>query len=563
LRIRDRIPLFATLTEYQRGWLRKDLLAGLSVAAVQIPFAVAYAQLAGFPPIIGLYASILPLAAYALFGSSRQLVVGPDSATCAVIGATLLPLAAGDPQRFLDVSIATTFIASGVCFIAAILRLGFVADFLSIPILIGFLNGVALNIIASQLGRLLGFSVTQGTFWQMIAQVAGGLRQYHPLATALGFGLLIAGFVLVRLAPRIPAALVLVIAGGLTAYVFGWHQQGVTVLGDLPSGFQLPRFPTYLAGEWEPLLTGALGILLVSYCNLSLASRSFARQGKYDIDANQDLFALGVANLCSALSRGFVVSSSDSQTAVGVAAGAKTQIANLTAALVMALVLLFATGLLKYVPETALAAVLIGAAIRLFDRRTLGRLYRVSRSEFWLSVIATCGVLTIGILRGILLAVILTLARLLSQISRPNDAILGKVPGLDGFNDIAGHDDAETVPNLLIYRFDAPVLFFNADYFKTRLRERLNAEPGKIRCVLLDLETMHIMDYTGAEALEDIRRTLAADGIRLKIARVRSRVRRLLERNGTIEKIGSANLFPSIRSGVESFEEEERGERKT
>jgi MFS superfamily sulfate permease-like transporter len=304
------------------------------------------------------------------------------------------------------------------------------------------------------------------------------------------------------------------------------------------------------------IVPSALGILLVSYCNLILSGRTFAKQGHYETNANQDLFALGMADLATALSRGFMVSSSTSQTAVAISVGGKTQLTNLVAACVIAAVLMFGTAPLGFIPQAALGAVLVISALRLLDFDSLRRYYWISKTEFWLSVVTTLSVLSFGILQGILLAVLLTLLHLLSQISRPNDAVIGKVPGLDGYNDISKHPDATTIPGLLIYRYDAPLLFFNADYFKARLLRLLKESKEQIHCVLLDFETSAIIDISGADALVEVRNYLVKRGIVLKLCRVRRLALAVLDRAGLVKQIGKPNLFPSIRSGVEAFLEE-------
>jgi high affinity sulfate transporter 1 len=556
------IPFLKTLAAYDRRWLPNDLAAGLSAAAVQIPTAVAYAQLTGLPPVTGLYACVLPLVAYVFFGSCRQLMVGPDSATCAMLAATLAPLASSGDPHYAELSVAVAIVAAIACFIGRFMRVGFIADFLSEPILTGFLNGVALNIMLGQLNRIFGLKLQSSKFWPMLWETLNKISHLHLPTTILGLSLVAFLLLSKKVAPRVPGILFAVIAAAGAAFLFRFEAKGIAILGTLPAGFAPPLMPNLKPTEWEMIIPGALGILLVSYCNLILAGRTFAKQGHYDADANQDLLALGIADLATAFSRGFMVSSSTSQTAVAISVGGKTQLANLVAACVIAAVLVFGTVPLGFIPQAALGAVLVVSAVRLLDFASLRRYYSISRTEFWLSVVTTFGVLSFGILQGIVLAVLLALLHLLSQISRPNDAVLGKVPGLDGYNDISKHPDATTIPGLLICRYDAPILFFNADYFKARIYRLLGESKEQIRCVLLDLETTAIIDITGGDALDEVRCHLVQRGIDLKICRARRRALAILERIGLIAEIGESNLFPSIRSGVEAFLHTERKEDK-
>jgi MFS superfamily sulfate permease-like transporter len=361
-----------------------------------------------------------------------------------------------------------------------------------------------------------------------------------------------------RFAPRLPSILIAVVGAAGAAFLFHFEALDIAVLGRLPSGFAPPLIPNLKLREWEAIVPGALGILLVSYCNLILSGRTFAKQGHYETNANQEFFALGVADLATALSRGFMVSSSTSQTALAISVGGKTQLANLVAAFVIAAVLMFGTAPLEFIPQAALAAVLVVSALRLLDFGSLRRYYWISKTEFLLSVVTTLSVLSFGILQGILLAVLLALVHLLNQISRPNDAVIGKVPGLDGYNDISKHPDATTIPGLLIYRYDAPLLFFNADYFKARLLRLLQESKGQINCVLLDFETSAIIDISGADALDEVRNHLIKGGIGLKLCRVRRLALAIIDRAGLVKKIGESNLFPSIRSGVDAFLAEQK-----
>jgi high affinity sulfate transporter 1 len=548
-----RLPGIADLRKYRADWLPSDVLAGVSVASIQVPTAIAYAVLAGFSAETGLYASVLPLIAYALLGSSRQLIVGPDSATCAMIAATLLPLAGHDAHRYADYSVVLALMVGAFSILGGFARLGFIADFLSRPILTGFLNGVGLSIIAGQMGKLLGLTIQSNNFIGQLGEVASRLGETHVLTAALGVGLMLFLIVLKRVAPRIPGPLAGVVIGGLIVASFDLTARGVRVLGVVASGLPPLGIPSVDPHDLSSLAIGALGIALVSYCSAMLTARSFAARNHYDLDANQDFIALGVANLSAGLSRGFVVSGADSRTAISEAAGAKSRLAGVVSAAATALVVLFFTGPLRYIPNPALAAVLIMAGIGLIDVATLRRLRTIDRFEFRLAVATTLGVLVAGVLPGIVVAVALAIARLLSLAARPTDAVLGEIPGQDVYLNVAEHPEAMTLPGLIIYRFDAGPLFFNAGYLKQRIRAVIAAAPARPAWFLFSAEAASVMDFTGAEALREICEELDALDITFAVARPRGRFDLMLGRTGLDARIGADHIFPSVRSGVTAF----------
>ena len=545
------MPGLRLLRTYRREWLASDLIAGVSVAAVALPIGIAYARLAGFPPVVGIYSCILPVVAYALFGSSRQLIVNPDAAACAIVAATLAPMAAGDAARYADLSIALTLFTGLLCIAGGIAGLGVIANFLSRPILTGYLNGIALGIIAGQLGTLLGFKVPSAGFFRTLAQVASRLKETHAATLAVGLAL----FVLLRafkhLAPRVPAPLVAAVLGIGAAYALGLDRQGVAVVGPVPAGFPTPHVPVIHTRDLWPLIDGACGIVLVSFCSMMTTARGFAAKNGYAINANQDMIALGVCDLASGFTRGFVVSGADSRTAVADSAGGKTQVTALVAAAVMAVVLLFLTAPLAYLPTTVLAAILISSALSLFDFASLRGYYRISKPEFRHAVVAMIGVMTVGVLPGVLVAVGLALLRLLRQASRPHDAVLGRVEGKHDAYGVGG-EDGTTIPGLLIYRFDSSLLFFNADYFKDRVLA-LSDAAGTPQWLLFDAESVPVLDVTGAEILEALRTELARRGTVLAIARAKGLFRVMLQRTGVAERIGTERFFPTVHAGVQAF----------
>lgn len=530
-----------------------DLLAGVAVAAVGIPTGLAYAELAGFSPVIGLYASILPLITYAIAGSSPQLIVGPDAATCAVVAATLEPLAGGNPQHYLDLSIILSILVGALCVAGGLLRLGGIANFLSRPVLVGFLNGMALTIISGQLGKLCGFAVRTDTgFFLRIADFVSKLPRTRFPTLIVGVVTLLLISVMGKLAPRLPSALVGVCGGIAMMTVLDSEKWAVTTLGTVPAGFLWPHLPASFISDAIHLLPNAAGIVLICFCGSMASAKSFAVKNGYQVEADREFIALGLANVTSGLSSGFPIAGTDSRTAINDITGGRSQVSGLAAALVMGSVLMVFAGPLAYVPTASLGAVLVLAGATLFDFQSVWKIRDISRSEFALSIIATLGVATIGVLPGIALTVILSLILLIRRASSPYDAILGQVPGIDGFTDISEYPNAETIPGLLIYRFDAALLFFNADYFKRRAHEVVASSDCPLRMFVFDMEAINVIDMTGLEAMEEIRSELTSKGIAFAVARAKVEVRNKLSRAGYWDRIGPTNFHPSVRSAVQS-----------
>jgi high affinity sulfate transporter 1 len=530
-----------------------DLLAGVAVAAVEIPTALAYAELAGFRPVIGLYASILPLIVYAVVGSSPQLIVGPDAATCAMVAATLEPLASGNPQHYLDLSVTLSILVGTLCVAGGLLRLGAIANFLSRPVLVGFLNGMALTIISGQLGKLCGFAVRTDTgFFLRIADFLSKLPRTHFPTLIVGVVTLVLISVMGKLAPRLPSALVGVCGGIAMMTLLDSKKWAVATLGAVPAGFLWPHLPASFLSDAIRLLPDAAAIALICFCSSMVAAKSFAVRNGYEVVADREFIALGLANVASGLSTGFAIAGTDSRTAINDLTGGRSQVSGLTAALVMALVLTVCTGPLAYIPTASLGAVLVLAGASLFDFQTVWKIRDISRSEFALSIIATLGVATIGVLPGIALSVMLSLILLIRRASSPYDAILGQVPGVDGFTDISEYPDAQTIPGLLVYRFDAALLFFNADYFKRRVRDMVSLSDHSLRVFVFDMEAINVVDMAGLDAIEEIRSDLAAKGIAFTVARAKNEIRDKLIRSGLWERIGATNFHPSVRSAVQS-----------
>jgi len=543
----------AWLSGYQRSWLRHDLLAGVSVAGVALPIAIAYAQLAGVPPVNGVYASLLPLVAYAFLGSSRQLIVAPDAATCAIVAAVVAPLAGQDPARALSLTAALAVVAGVLCIAAGLARLGFLTNFLARPILTGYLNGIAISIIAGQLGPLFGFSVTPAGFFRLMGRFAAKLGQTHGPTLAVGAATLALLLLLGRLAPKIPGPLLAVALGAAASAVFGFAGLGIRLLGKVPAGLPALTIPAVGGPDWEPLAVGAVGLALISYNSAMVTARGFAAKNRYDIDPNREFIALGVANIGAGLLQGFAVSGADSRTAVNDAMGGKTQVTSLVAAAVLALTLLFLTGPLGVLPLAVLSAVLIKAALGLFDLRALVTLRRASCQEFRLCLITLFGVITVGVMPGVVVAVGVAIVQLLMKASKPYDAVLGRLPGTNEFRDRAPHPDAEALPGLALYRFGSSLVFFNADHFKERVRSVVRETPAPVRAFVLDAGTMPYLDTTGAAVLDQVRVELETQGIVLAVAAAKSPVRAMLERTGLAARFGPDRMYPSIPAAVEAL----------
>lgn len=546
------LPGLANLLHYRREWFHADLQAGLSVAAIQIPIAIAYAQIVGLPPQYGLYACVLPMMVYALIGSSRQLMVGPDAATCAMIGGAVAPLAMGDPHRIAELSVIVTVLVGVMLIAAGVARAGFIASFFSRPILIGYLNGIGLSLIAGQLSKVVGFRIEGDGFILSLVNFLQRLGEIHWLTLVIGLAALGLLIWLPRRYPRLPAALVTVVVFTAVAGLFGLDRFGVAILGPVPAGIPELAWPQSSLAEAKSLLRDALGIATISFCSAMLTARSFAARHGYAINANHEFVALGVSNLAAGLSQGFAISGADSRTAVNDMVGGKSQLVGIIAALVIALILLFFTAPMAWIPQAALGAVLLMAGWGLIDIRSLKTIRTLSRFEFWLCLLTTVGVLGLGVLPGIVFAVTLAILRLLYSIYQPTDAVLGWMPGVEGQVDVRQHKEARTVPGLLVYRFDDAILFFNADYFKMRLLEAVqNAD--KTQVVLFDAEAVTSIDVSGIAALREVRDTLAAQGIHFAIARARGTFLRMLVRSGMAREMEDKLLFGSVRAGIRAY----------
>jgi high affinity sulfate transporter 1 len=548
------IPGLLLFQDYQKNWLPKDFIAGLSVASIALPVGIAYAGIAGLPPEVGLYSSILPLIAYALFGSSKQLIVGPDSGLCMLIAASLSVFGTISPEKYASMSILLSLMVGVLCITAGLFRLGFITNFLSKPILNGFFNGIAITVIMGQLGKLFGYKVISGGFFRQFADFISKINETHLLTLIIGVSTLLILIILKKFTPKIPAPLIAVIGGICAVFFLHLEKSGTTLVGTVPAGLPPFGFVMFNFEDMNLLTAAALSIVFISYCNTMLASKGFAIKNGYEINANQDFIALGLSNLLSGFSHGFAVNGTASRTAVSDSAGGKTQLTSIIASLTLLLILLFFTFLLSWLPVASLAAIIISASFGLFNFEYLKKLFIVSKREFSVAAFTSFCVITIGVLPAVLIAIGLALLRLLIRASNPKDAILGKVENIDSYQDISEYENAKTIPGLLIYRYEASLLFFNADNMRNRIHSLVSNSKDKPNTVLIDSSTFLTTDITGVETLGELWEELNRQNITLAVAKPQKEFFTLLERTGIGQKIGKENFYSSVREGVESYQ---------
>jgi high affinity sulfate transporter 1 len=518
-----------------------------------VPQAMAYANLAGLPAVSGLYAAVLPMFVYALLGSSRQLMVGPESTTAIMTAAAVAPLAAGDPALYAVLAAAAAVIVGIICFAAGLARLGFLADVFSLPTLVGYLTGVGFLMIGGQLEELSGVPVDGDSFVAQAWSFLTDLDQIDWTTFLVGLGALAFLIVLRVKVPRAPGALIAILMSTAIAVVLGLEADGIILVGDIPSGVSGLSLPDVDPSVFADLFPAAAAIAIIAYTDNILTARSFAAKGGYRVDDNQELIALGAVNLTSGLSQGFPISSSGSRTAVGDGVGSRTQAAGAFAALVVILILLLFRPVLENFPEAALAAIIIDAGLRLIDVGAFRRLARYRRSEAVLAVLTTAGVLTFGLLTGVVIAVILSLLVALGRAATPNTAVLGTVPGIDGYHNVERYPKAETVPGLIIYRWDAPLSFLNATYFRRQARDLVTDADDPVHWVLVDAEAISDIDSTGIQSLSQLCDFMEEAGVTLAFSRLRSRERLRLSEAGLEERIGREYFFATTRTAVEAY----------
>ncbi len=549
------LPGLAALRNYQRRWLRDDLAAGLVMTTMLVPVGIAYAEASGLPGISGLYATIVPLLAYAIFGPSRIIVLGPDSALAPMILAVVAPLSGGDQQRAVALAGAMAVVSGLACLAAGAGRLGFVTELLSKPIRYGYMNGIALTVILSQTPKLLGFSVSaKDPGRQAWGIVQGVLHGRTNVVTFVIGGLTLALILLLKRWPRVPALLIAVICATVAVAWSGVARTaGVAVLGPLPWGLPAPHLPIITGGDLTPVLMGGLAVALVAFADTSVLSRTYAARLRTSVDPNQELRALGAANLAAGFFQGFPISSSSSRTPVAEAAGARTQLTGVVGAIGVTMLLFFAPTLLQDLPQAALGAIVIAAAIGLIEVSDLRRIYRIQRWEFWLSMACFAGVATFGAIPGIALAVVIAVIEFLWDGWRPHSAVLGRVERVKGYHDITRHPDARLIPGLVLFRWDAPLFFANAELFHDRVMDAVASSPTPVRWVVVAAEPMTSVDVTSADVISELDDALHAAGIELCFAEMKDPVKDKLKRFGLFARFGEHTFFPTIGEAVSEY----------
>jgi sulfate permease, SulP family len=547
------LPGVDSLTRYERAWLRGDVLAGITVAAYLVPQVMAYAEVAGLPAVVGLWAVLVAMPVYAVFGSSRQLSVGPESTTALLAATVVAPMAAGDPARYAALAAALAVVVGLLCLLAWLLRLGFVADLLSKPVLVGYLAGVGVLMITGQLGKTTGVPVQGDTVVAQLRSFVRGLDEMHGPTVLLSTAVLVLLFAGAHRFPRAPVPLVVMVLAALVTAVFDLQQEGVRVVGDVASGLPRPGVPNVSGADLAALLLPAVGVMVVGYTDNVLTARAFAVRNGYRIDANQELLALGTANVATGFTQTFPVSSSGSRTVIGEALGSRSQLYSLVAAVLVAVTLLVGGPVLASFPVAALGAVVIWAATRLIDVPEFRRIAGFRRSELILAIATTAAVLAVDILYGVLIAVALSILDLLRRVARPHDGILGYAPGVAGMHDIDDYPDARTVPGLVVYRYDAPLCFANAEDFTRRALASIELTDGGTEWFILNAEANVELDVTSADALEELRRELGERGIVFGMARVKQDLRSELVAAGLVDRIGEELIFPTLPTAVAAY----------
>ncbi|MBZ9654039.1 SulP family inorganic anion transporter [Phyllobacterium lublinensis] len=554
------IRAFKSLREYRASWLPADISAGLAVAAVGLPSAIAYPAIVGLPLETGLYASIAAPIGYALLGPSRVLIVGPDAATMTVLAAVVTSIITSlPPDALVDRTTIASLIAmvvGGISFAASLLRLGVVATFLSRPILVGFFAGVSISIIVGQIGRLTGVAIQSDGLVAPFLELINKGASIHWPSLLLGLSM----FVLLQAvrASRlpIPGPVIVVVVSAVLSGLFNFRQMGIAVVGDIP--FDLPSIsiPSIASLPLDQIVLGAAAIFLVSFGAGIVTARSFATRTGEHVDANQELVGLGAGNIAAGLFGAFPISASDSRTAICLSAGGKSQVVGLVSAVALIATLLYFNGALRILPIPALGAILLAAAISLIDISELRHIWRISRAEFVFALITMWGAISFGVLNGVVVAIAATLVHLLRQMMFPRDALLGHISGRDGFYKLHRFPEALPMPGLALYMIQGSLLFFNADYVRERILTIASGLPVGTRWFVVDASAIAQIDSTAVAMLDDVRADLAADGMTLGIAELHAEVKAILERGGVIERIGAQYIFEDVEDAIRGFNAE-------
>jgi high affinity sulfate transporter 1 len=552
------LPGLQTLGRYEAAWLPRDLMAGLVLATMLVPVGIAYAVASGVPGIYGLYATIVPLLAYALFGPSRILVLGPDSSLAAVILAVVLPLSAGEPMRAVALASMMAVVSGLVCILIGLMRLGFITELLSKPIRYGYMNGIALTVLISQLPKLFGFSIDSVGPVHDLAQITRTVLDGKANWAAFAVGAsTLAAIQLLKRFHRVPGLLIAVVGATVAVGVLGLDQDAaVKVLGPLPQGLPSFTLPWIGLADLGRVVIGGCAVAMVAFADTSVLSRTYAARTRTRVDPNQEMIGLGVANLAGGLFQGFPISSSSSRTPVAEAAGAKTQLTGVVGALAVALLLVLAPNLLQHLPNSALAAVVIASACGLFEFRDLRRFFRIQRWEFWLSVVCFAGVALLGVIPGIGLAIVIAVIEFLWDGWRPHHAVLGRVDGIRGYHDIKRYPAARLIPGLVLFRWDAPLFFANAELFQASVLEAVAQSPTPVRRVVVSAEPVTSVDVTSADVLAELAQALREASVELRFAEMKDPVKDKLQRFELLERLGAASFYPTLGAAVDAYLDE-------
>jgi SulP family sulfate permease len=551
-------PVSEELRDYRGDSLRRDLLAGLTVAALALPSGIAYAELAGLSPVAGLYALLLPTVVYPCLGSSRQLIVGPEGAISALVATAVLPLAAGDAGRYASAAALLALLVGGFFLLARVIRLGWVADYLSRPVLTGYIHGVAIVLIVAQLGKLFGLDIDARDPLPRLAEFAREITRSSASTIAVGC-VCLALLLLPRLLPKAPGALLVVALAIAASAALDLQAHGVAVVGEIPSGLPGLAIPRVRLGDALDLLPAAVGIFLVGYADQILTARSFAGRHGQHVRADQELLAMGLANVAAGITQSFPIGASGSRTAVNDQTGARTQLAGLFGAAAILLVLLLLTEPIRYLPAATLGAVIVGAAIGLVDHRAWSALHRTSRAELLIATTTTLGVVLVGVLEALAVAVALSLIDVVRRSATPHDAVLGWVERLGRHADVRLHPRATITPGVLVYRLDDRLFFANASYVRGRIREAIAGAPAPVRWLVFDAEALTHVDATGIHALKELIGSLQREEITFLVARLKDPMQRTFQTTGLLDAIGEGHVHPTVRAAVQAARNKREG----
>ncbi len=549
------MPGLGSLLAYNREWLIYDLIAGVVVFAVLIPSNLAYGELAGFQPVVGLYAGFIAMLGYALFTHSRQIIIGPESTTAILMATTVAPLALGDSARYAVLAAAIALFIGFICILAGRFKLGFVSDFFSKPILTGYITGTSIVVIVSQIGKMFGISLSSVEIFDKCVELITKIDQTHSLTLIFGIITLVILFLFRHFTPRLPGPLIVVIGTIIITTVFQLENYGLKVVGDIASGLPSFQIPIITFSDLQTLFPAAIAIAVILFTDGTLTGRVFAKKHHYNLDSNKELIAFGAANLCTGLFQSFPVGASQTKTAVNNSSGNKSQLSGIVAAGLVIVFLLFFTSILSNLPIVALGAIVIVAGYSLIDIDEFRSIYHARRSEFVLAILTLVGVLVFGLIQGVALAVGFSLLEFLRRIYRPHTSILGIHEGIDGFHSVDQDKDTIFFPGLLVYGFDAPLFFANASFFVTDLRNAIACSDERIRFLLLDATAIHDLDSSAADIFKEMHEELKVEGITMGVAGANSVLLEMMHRTGLEEAIEKTNFFPTIRAGIISFGE--------